>query len=51
MEKIPILFFPFDHGKAKDIRFEKQYQLWIYDARFVDQFVQYMKRKFRIKDW
>jgi len=51
MGKIPILFFPFDHGKAKDIRFEKQYQLWIYDARFVDQFVQYMKRKFRIKDW
>ena len=51
MEKIPILFFPFDYGKAKDMRFEKQYQLWIYDARFVDQFLQYMKRKFRIKDW
>ena len=51
MGKIPILFFPFDYVKAKGIPYEKQYQLWIYDARFVDQFVQYMKRKFRIKDW
>jgi len=51
MEKSPILFYPFDYVKAKDIPYEKQYQLWIYDARFVDQFVQYMKRKFRIKDW
>ncbi|MDQ1334239.1 MAG: hypothetical protein QG552_1189 [Thermodesulfobacteriota bacterium] len=51
MEKVSILFFPSDDVKAKDIPFEKHYQLWIYDARFVDQFVQYMKRKFRIKDW
>jgi hypothetical protein len=51
MEKVSILFFPSDDVKAKDIPFEKHYQLWIYDARFVDHFVQYMKRKFRIKDW
>ena len=51
MEDVSLLFFPFDYVKAKDIPYEKQYQLWIYDARFVDQFVQYMKREFRIKDW
>lgn len=51
MEKVSILFFPSDEAQAKEIPFEKHYQLWIYDARFVDQFVQYMKRKFRIKDW
>ena len=51
MGNIPILLYPFDYVQAKDIPYEKQYQLWIYDARFVDQFVQYMKRKFRIKDW
>jgi len=51
MEKVSLLFFPSDDAQAMDIPFEKHYQLWIYDARFVDQFVQYMKRKFRIKDW
>jgi hypothetical protein len=51
MEEIPIMFFPLEQVEAMDIPFEKQYQLWIYDARFVDKFVQYMKRKFRIKDW
>ncbi len=51
MEKASLLFFPSDDVKASDIPFEKHYQLWIYDARFVEQFVEYMKRKFRIKDW
>jgi len=51
MEKVSLLFFPFDDVKASDIPFEKHYQLWIYDARFVEKFVEYMKRKFRIKDW
>ena len=51
MEEIPIMFFPSDYVKAKHIPYEKQYQLWIYDARFSDQFVQYMKKKYRIKDW
>ncbi|MFH1953670.1 MAG: PilZ domain-containing protein [Pseudomonadota bacterium] len=51
MEKIPVLFYPFGYVQAKDIPYEKQYQLWIYDARSVGQFVEYMKRKFRIKDW
>ena len=51
MEEVSIMFFPTEHVETMDIPYEKQYQLWIYDARFVDQFVQYMKRKFRIKDW
>ena len=51
MEEVSIMFFPSDYVEAKGIPYEKQYQLWIYDARFSDQFVQYMKKKFRIKDW
>jgi hypothetical protein len=51
MEKVSLLFFPSDDVKAGDIPFEKHYQLWIFDARFVEQFVEYMKRKFRLKDW
>ncbi len=51
MKDVSILFFPFDYVKAMDIPYEKQYLLWIYDARYVEQFVEYMKRKFRIKDW
>ena len=51
MGEISLMFFPSDYVKEKDIPYEKQYQLWIYDARFVARFVQYMKRKFRIKDW
>jgi hypothetical protein len=34
-----------------NIPYQKEYQLWIYDACFVDRFVQYMRRKFRIKEW
>jgi hypothetical protein len=51
MEEASIMFFPTEHVETIDIPYEKQYQLWIYDARFVDKFVQYMKIKFRIKDW
>jgi len=51
MERVSLLFFPPHDVKAKNIPFEKHYQMWIYDARFVDQFVDYMKRKFRIKSW
>ena len=51
MKEVSLMFFPSDYVEAIDIPYEKRYQLWIYDAHFVDQFVQYMKRKFRIKDW
>ena len=51
MEEVSLMFFPADHAKAMNIPYQKEYQLWIYDARFVDRFVQYMRRKFRIKEW
>ena len=51
MEKVSLMFFPADNAKTMNIPFQKRYQLWIYDARFVTRFVQYMKRKFRIKEW
>jgi len=51
MEEVSLMFFPADNAEAMNIPYQKKYQLWIYDARFVDRFVQYMKRKFRIKEW
>jgi hypothetical protein len=48
IDRVPILFYPLEYVKAKNIPYEKQYHLWIYDTRFVSQFVEYMQRKFRI---
>ncbi len=49
MEKVPIMFYPTDYVDANSIPYEKHYQLWIYDARHVDKFMEYVKRKFRIR--
>jgi hypothetical protein len=49
MEKVPIMFYPTDYVDANSILYEKRYQLWIYDARHVDKFMEYVKRKLRIR--
>lgn len=49
MQKVPILFYPTDYVKTLDIPWEKEYQLWIYNARFVHKFIEFLGRKFRIR--
>lgn len=49
MEKVPVLFYPIEYVRANSIPYEKQYQLWLYDARSVGQFMEYMQRKFRFR--
>jgi hypothetical protein len=44
---IPILLYPFDYVESEKIPYERQYQLWIFDACVAGQFMQYMQRKFR----
>jgi len=51
MERVPVLFYPFEYVEAMKVPYEKQYQLWIYDARFVSRFTEYLQRRFRISYW
>jgi hypothetical protein len=49
MKKVPILFYPFEYVKDKQIPFEKQYQLWILNVRYGFEYLEYMQRKFRMR--
>jgi len=48
MNKVPILFYPFDYIEAEDIPYEKQYQLWILDVQYGSEYLGYMEKRFRI---
>ena len=48
MEKVPIMIFPFDYVEAHRIPYEKQYQLWAFDASLVNQFIEYVQHKFHL---
>jgi hypothetical protein len=51
-EKIPILIYPHDYLEIQNASHEtKKYCLWIYDARFVPRFMEYLEEKFRIHHW
>ena len=47
-DRIPILFYPFDYIKAKNVPSEKQYQVWILNVEYGNEYMEYMQRKFRI---
>ena len=49
VDRVPILFFPFDYVKAQDIPYEKQYQLWILNVQYANEYMEYMHKKFRIR--
>jgi hypothetical protein len=48
MEKVPVLFYPFDYVKIEDIPYEKQYQAWVLNVRYGNEYMEYMQKKFRI---
>jgi hypothetical protein len=51
-EKIPILIYPHEYVETQNLSYEiKKYMLWIYDARFVPRFMEYLQEKFRIHYW
>ena len=51
-EKIPILIYPYEYIETHNLSYEiKKYMLWIYDARFVPRFMEYLEEKFRIQYW
>jgi len=50
--KIPILIYPHDFFEIQKTSLEiKKYTLWIYDARFVPRFMEYLKENFKIQHW
>jgi len=48
MQKVPILFYPFDYVQAKELPYEKQYKLWILNVRYGQEYLEYMQRRFKI---
>ena len=48
MERIPVLLCPTNYLKAQNMLHEKQYQLWILNLKYGNQYMEFMQRKFRI---
>ena len=48
MEGAPIILFPIEHMEKRDLPHEKNYQLWVLNVDFGDEYMEYMQRKFRI---
>ncbi|MEW6665579.1 MAG: PilZ domain-containing protein [Thermodesulfobacteriota bacterium] len=47
-DRIPILFFPSEYVQKMGIPYEKQYQLWILNVQFGNEYLEYMQKRFRI---
>ena len=48
MERVPVLFYPFDYVKAEHVPYEKHYQLWILNVRYGNEYMEYMQKRFKI---
>jgi hypothetical protein len=48
MERIPILFHPFEYVESKNIPFEKRYQAWVLNVKYGNEYMEYMQRKFKV---
>jgi hypothetical protein len=49
LDKIPLLIYPPVYVEVKNIPYEKQYQLWILDTNYINEFMQFTQRRFRMK--
>jgi hypothetical protein len=48
-ERVPVMFYPSEYVKAHKIPYEKHYQLWILNVQHGNEYIEYMRRKFRIR--
>ena len=46
-DRVPVLFYPMDYVKLKNVPSEKRYQAWILNLRFGNEYLEYMHRKFK----
>jgi hypothetical protein len=49
LDKVTFLIYPASYVESAGISYEKQYQLWITDMRYSNQFMEYVQKKFRMK--
>ena len=48
MERIPILFYPFEYVESENIPFEQKYQAWVLNVRYGNEYMEYMHKKFKV---
>jgi len=48
MDRIPILFYPFEYVESESIPYEKKYQAWVLNVRYGNEYMEYMQRKFKV---
>lgn len=48
MERVPILFYPFEYVEFENIPYEKKYQAWVLNVRYGNEYMEYMQRKFKV---
>lgn len=49
LDKVTLLLYPASGIKSAEISYKKQYQLWITDMRYSNQFMDYVQGKFRMQ--
>ena len=49
LDKVTLLLYPASSIKSAGISYKKQYQLWIGDMRYMNQFMDYVQENFRMK--
>jgi len=48
MDRVPVMFYPFSYVADNEIPYEKQYQLWILNVEYGNEYMEYMRKRFRI---
>ena len=48
MCRSPILVYPCDYLKKRNVPYDKQYYAWVLNVRYGNEYVQYMQKKFRL---
>ncbi|MEE8479793.1 MAG: PilZ domain-containing protein [Desulfobacterales bacterium] len=49
MERVPVIFYPFEYAEANDIPYEKKYYLWVFNVQYGNEYMEYIQRKLRIR--
>jgi hypothetical protein len=49
LDKVTLLLYPASDIESTGISHEKRYQLWILNMRYMNQFMDYVQKNFRMK--
>jgi hypothetical protein len=47
--RVPVMIYPVDYVEKRAIPYEKNYQLWILNVYYGDEYMEFMQRNFRIR--